>query len=128
VEGVRRYARGLLGVWCAGGFCWRRKWCSARACSACDALRVLSIAENCSVVVREQDGRDRPLALAADGVGDYPDLAVVSGDVAGEETTVTAAGRIVVGGLVVVTEVSPVADSMTIEQGGDEAMGHGSSH
>jgi hypothetical protein len=79
----------------------------------------------CSVVVWEEHGGDRPVALAADVVGDHPELAVFGGEVAGEEAAIAAAGCFGVGGFVVFAEVAPVAGGMAIEQGGDQRGGHG---
>ena len=81
-----------------------------------------------SVVVGKQPGRDRPLALAPDVVGDHPDRAVVGGGVAGEEAAVACAGCFLVGSLVVAIEVAPIAGGMAIEQGGDERVGNVGGH
>jgi hypothetical protein len=80
------------------------------------------------VVLREHHRGDRPLALAPDVVGDDPELAVLGSAVAGEEAPIPSTGGLVVGGLVVLADVAPVACGMAIEQGGDLVMGHGGSH
>jgi hypothetical protein len=62
----------------------------------------------CSVVVWEEHGGDRPVALAADVVGDHPELAVFGGEVAGEEAAIAAAGGFVVGGFVICVQAAPI--------------------
>ena len=65
---------------------------------------------------------------AADVVGDDPEGAVLGREVDGEEAAIAAAGGLVVGGLVVLAEVAPIAGGMAIEQGGDLVVGHGGGH
>ncbi len=50
---------------------------------------------------------------------------MLGGGVAGKEPPITAAGSLVVGGLVVVADLAPVTAGMAIEQGTDLVMGHG---
>ncbi len=71
----------------------------------CRAPRILPP----SVVLRKHHRGERPLALTPDVVGDDPELAVLGREVAGEEAPVAAAGGLIVGGLVVLADVSPVA-------------------
>jgi hypothetical protein len=74
-----------------------------------------------SVVLRKHHRRDRPFPLTTDFVGEDPELAVLDGAVAGEEAAIAVTGGLVVGGLVVLADLAPVARGMAIQQGGDPA-------
>ena len=78
-----------------------------------------------SVVLRKHHRREGPFPLPPDVVRDHPQLPVLGCAVAGEKPPIAAAGGLIVGGLVVLADLAPVAGGMAIEQGGDLVVGHG---
>jgi hypothetical protein len=60
--------------------------------------------------------------LPANVVGDDPQLPVLGSAVAGEEPAIAAAGGILVGGLVVLAEVAPVASGMASDRASSRAV------
>jgi hypothetical protein len=94
------------------------------------SLQLSRAPESClrSVVLRKHHRGEGSFPLPPDVVGDDPELAVLGREVAGEEAPITAAGSLIVGGLVVLAKLAPVACGMAIEQGGDLVVGHGGGH
>jgi hypothetical protein len=73
----------------------------------------------------KEHGGDPPLTLAADVIGDHPDLAVLGGVAAGEKPPIAGACCFVVGGLVVCVQIAPIALGMAIKEGRDLVVGNG---